>query len=101
MTTPLEAELHQQLFRLLTGAVSFDAFWEWLMPLQYTRDDPGPGKRLLYRIIGRLDEYENGDWTDEQLYKHLLGLLPAELRETVEQQRERARAQGPALPGTT
>ena len=81
MSTPLEVELHQQLVRLLTGQVSFDAFWEWLLPLQHTRDDTGPGKRLLYRIIGRLDEYEHGDWTDDQLRDHLLALLPEEFRE--------------------
>ncbi len=83
MSTPLEAELHQQLVRLLTGELSFDAFWGWLIPLQHTRKDSGPGRRLLYRIIGRLDEYEHGDWTDEALREHLLALLPADLARTV------------------
>ncbi|HUS60702.1 MAG TPA: hypothetical protein VMY34_00810, partial [Acidimicrobiales bacterium] len=56
-----------ELARWLSGDLSFDAFWEWLAPLQLQLTQDGPSRRLLYQIIGRLDEYDHGDWSDAQL----------------------------------
>lgn len=78
MDTPIEVTIRAQLARWLSGALSFDEFWEWLAPLQFEVADDPPAKRLLYQIIGRLDEYDNGDWTDAQLREHLLALLSRE-----------------------
>lgn len=78
MDTPLEVTIRAQLARWLSGALSFDEFWEGLAPLQFEVADDPSAKRLLYQIIGRLDEYDNGDWTDAQLRGHLLALLPRE-----------------------
>lgn len=77
MNTPLEVEIRARLADWLDGSLSFDDFWEWLAPLQFQVADDPAAKRLLYGIVGRLDEYDNGDWTDEQLREHLLALLPS------------------------
>ena len=74
MATPNTATIRNELARLLLREVDFDSFWEWLHDQQFVmRDDP-EAKTLLYRIIGRLDEYEHGDWSDEQLHEHLATL---------------------------
>ncbi len=74
MATPNTATIRNELARLLLREVSFDDFWEWLHGQQLAvRDDP-EAKTLLYRIIGRLDEYDNGDWSDEQLHSHFATL---------------------------
>jgi hypothetical protein len=96
-STLLGAELHLQLVRLLTGELSLDAFWGWLVPLQRLRADSKAGRRLLYLVIGRLDEYEHGVWSDEQLYQYLIGLLPEAQQHAVRRHRE---AVSPGHPAT-
>ena len=93
MSTPTEQAIQTQLARLLRGELSFDAFWDWLRPLQRTVPGTDPARKLLFRIIARLDEYDYGVMTDDQLWNHLLALLPGETRQTVERHR------GVASPG--
>ncbi len=85
MGAPTRTLINAELARWLTGEATVEQFWEWLAPLQFsTRDDPA-ARQLLYQIIGRLDEYDHGDWTDEQLRQHLLALLPPDLATAVRQ----------------
>jgi hypothetical protein len=53
--------------------------WGGLAPLRCAVHQDPPAKQLLYEIIGRLDEYDHGDWTDEQLRDKLLALPPSDL----------------------
>src|SRR5437763_574742 len=81
MDTPLETRIRTNLLLLLRGRLDFVNFWQWLMPLQRSPEARGPARKLLYQIVGRLYEYENGDWTDEQLRELLVALLPAHMRQ--------------------
>ena len=82
MEPPLKATIQARLAQVLAGELTFDDFGDWLTSLKRHPEATGETRRLLFQIIGRLYEYENGDWTDEGLRKQLLTLVPAELHRT-------------------
>jgi len=83
METPLRTTIQTRLAQLLVGELAFDDFWDWLSPLKRHPEATGETRRLLFQIIGRLYEYERGDWTDEELRERLLALLPPDLARDV------------------
>ena len=96
MGAPTRTLIHAELAGCLAGEATLDQFWEWLAPLQFSTPDDPAARQLLYQIIGRLDEYDHGDWTDEQLRQHLLALLPPDLATMV---RRRIAASAAPLAG--
>jgi hypothetical protein len=74
MVTPSEAEIRNQLARLLRRELTFEDFLEWLHSLQLVLPSGSPEQRLLYQIIARFEEYDAGMWNDEHMKAFLQGL---------------------------
>lgn len=90
MTAPNKRHLQTRLAALLVGDDSYEEFWGWLRTLQRSVPASDPARDLVLRIVARLYEYDDGVMTDEQLFAHLLGLLPPDLRARVEAHRDRS-----------
>jgi len=55
------------LREVLDGDAIFEEFWEWLHAQQFRVGRGSPEQRLVYAIIARFEEYDDGLWDDEQV----------------------------------
>lgn len=74
MLTPLQRQLRRDLEAVLRGEMPFADFWGDVMALRRTGTDHEE-TRLLYQVVGRLYEYEDGHLTDDELHAALTGVL--------------------------
>jgi len=84
MPTPNEIAIYEALTALLDRRLSFEDFSSWLLVQQRTLSASDPARRLPFRIIAKLDEYDSSEMADEQLRAYLLAILPESVRQPME-----------------
>ena len=69
MTSRVDFEIRKQLIRYLSGQISLNNFQEVFIPIIWDIDkkENKNVKKLSNRIILRLAEYSNGDWSEQEL----------------------------------
>jgi hypothetical protein len=69
MTSRVDFEIRKQLIRYLSGQISLNTFQEIFIPIIWDIDkkENKNVKKLSNRIILRLAEYSNGDWSEQEL----------------------------------
>jgi hypothetical protein len=69
MTPRVDFEIRKQLIRYLSGQISLNTFQEIFIPIIWDIDkkENKAVKKLSNRIILRLAEYSNGDWSEQEL----------------------------------
>ncbi len=71
--SPLAEQIRAELRRYLAGEITWRQFDEWFVPATWDIDpnaDP-EAIALTGQILGRTAEHQHGDWTKDELRKHL------------------------------
>lgn len=78
-TAPLEDKIRAELRHLIDGESYFEDFWETLRSFQRLVHRSSEAEILLYRLMGRFEEYADGLLTDDQVMAELemLSRVPA------------------------
>lgn len=76
--TALDLEISYRLARYATGAESLAEFRRWLLPIVWDLAEPGNDEvsQLASRIELRLAEFMNGHWTEDDLRRLFLSVVP-------------------------
>ena len=72
-----EPEIGDQVMRYVGGQTTLDGFREWLAPFCWDADrrfDPHTAARL-HELDLFLSEFDHGDWTEDELKQHVVGLV--------------------------
>ncbi|HET8628775.1 MAG TPA: hypothetical protein VFL91_15240 [Thermomicrobiales bacterium] len=68
------AVLAAEIRALLACEISWEDFWDWMRDAMLRPHAPDV-RPLYWQLIGRTDEYDRGDWTDEQLATFLRDIV--------------------------
>ena len=72
-----DPHIGDQVMRYVSGETALDGFREWLAPLCWDADrrfDPHTAGRLQELDLF-LSEFDHGDWTEDELKQHVIGLV--------------------------
>ena len=69
LTRQLERAIRSKLADYMAGETSLRTFWRWFVPVVWDIDSMAPGslRDLVYAIKLRVDEYSNGNWSEDRL----------------------------------
>ncbi len=69
----LDLEIREQLVRYLGGEISLQALHDWLMPRTWNIDRRSLPEtaELVHAVELELSEFVHGDWTEEEVKRHL------------------------------
>ena len=73
----LDLEIRAQLTRYLGGEISLQALHDWLTPRSWNIDRRSLPEtaELVHTVELELSEFAHGDWTEEELKRHLRPLV--------------------------
>ena len=71
----VELELRPLVGRYLSGDLEARNLYDWVGRVSWELRDDVPGTNLLRDVELFLEEFQHGDWSEEELKSHLRGVL--------------------------
>lgn len=71
----VELELRPLIGRYLSGDIEARNLYDWVVRVSWECREDVPGLDLLRDVELFLEEFQHGDWSEEELKSHLRGIL--------------------------
>ena len=71
----VELQLRSMVSRYLGGERDVRTLYDWVVRMSWELRDDAPGTERLRDIELFLEEFQHGDWSEEELQSHLRGVL--------------------------